>query len=326
MRLAELVAGAASSPQALARARAARRGDGQAGRRGAGRAGLPGEPLQPAVRARGDADRAGAARHARAGRPHLPPRLRLPDGPVRADGPRRHRRRRAIAASFHAQTQSPAGGRRRSPRSSLRAGATGARRARAGTPTRRARPPTRRRPSRAAAPGGSWSSRARTRSPHRLLDRGGGRGLGRADAVGGRRRGAVPDRRLRPRRGRPPLQGGPQVLLCDAAPLSAQDPGGSAAGFALPLPVRDGGLVELTRAPTTAPGGRRRGRGVLRDARPPRGVGRRRAGARRRADRRPARQRGVLRARRGRRPRRGHRLGAWSWASTTRAARSRGAT
>ena len=51
----------------------------------------------------------------------------------------------------------------------------------------------------------------------------------------------------------PPLQGGPQVLLCDAAPLSAQDPGGVAAGFALPLPVRDGGLVELTRTPTTAP-------------------------------------------------------------------------
>ena len=51
----------------------------------------------------------------------------------------------------------------------------------------------------------------------------------------------------------PPLQGGPQALLCDAAPLSAQDPGGSAAGFALPLPVAAGGLVELTRTATTAP-------------------------------------------------------------------------
>ena len=51
----------------------------------------------------------------------------------------------------------------------------------------------------------------------------------------------------------PALQGGPQALLCDAAPLSAQDPGGGAAGFALPLPVADGGLVELTRTPTTAP-------------------------------------------------------------------------
>ena len=29
----------------------------------------------------------------------------------------------------------------------------------------------------------------------------------------------------------PPLQGGPQLLLCDAAPLAAQDPGGAAAGF-----------------------------------------------------------------------------------------------
>jgi 3-hydroxybutyryl-CoA dehydrogenase len=51
----------------------------------------------------------------------------------------------------------------------------------------------------------------------------------------------------------PPLQGGPLMLLCDAAPLSAQDPGGTAAGFYLPAPVLDGSLVELTRAPTTAP-------------------------------------------------------------------------
>jgi 3-hydroxybutyryl-CoA dehydrogenase len=51
----------------------------------------------------------------------------------------------------------------------------------------------------------------------------------------------------------PPLQGGPQLLLCDAVPLSAQDPGGSAAGFYLPTPVLDGGVVELTRSVTTAP-------------------------------------------------------------------------
>jgi 3-hydroxybutyryl-CoA dehydrogenase len=51
----------------------------------------------------------------------------------------------------------------------------------------------------------------------------------------------------------PPLQGGPQLLLCDAAPLSAQDPGGTAAGFYLAAPPLDGGLVELTRSPTTAP-------------------------------------------------------------------------
>jgi 3-hydroxybutyryl-CoA dehydrogenase len=52
----------------------------------------------------------------------------------------------------------------------------------------------------------------------------------------------------------PPLQGGPQLLLCDGAPLSAQDPGGASAGFFLPTPVLDGGVVELTRAPATAPG------------------------------------------------------------------------
>jgi 3-hydroxybutyryl-CoA dehydrogenase len=53
--------------------------------------------------------------------------------------------------------------------------------------------------------------------------------------------------------GDPPLQGGPRLLLCDAASLAAQDPGGTAAGFYVALPVRDGGVVELTRSPTTAP-------------------------------------------------------------------------
>ncbi len=47
----------------------------------------------------------------------------------------------------------------------------------------------------------------------------------------------------------PPLQGGPLLLSCDTTPLAAQDPGGTAAGFL----ARDGGLVELTRSPTTAP-------------------------------------------------------------------------
>ena len=51
----------------------------------------------------------------------------------------------------------------------------------------------------------------------------------------------------------PPLQGGPQLLHCDVAPLSAQDPGGGSAGFFLPSPVLDRGLVELTRTPATAP-------------------------------------------------------------------------
>jgi 3-hydroxybutyryl-CoA dehydrogenase len=46
-----------------------------------------------------------------------------------------------------------------------------------------------------------------------------------------------------------PLQGGPQVILCEAAPLAALDPDGTAAGFyALP----EAGLVELTRSGTTS--------------------------------------------------------------------------
>src|SRR4051794_23101475 len=47
-----------------------------------------------------------------------------------------------------------------------------------------------------------------------------------------------------------PLQGGPQVLLCDVAPLAELDPEGSAAGFFAAVPL--GGLVELTRSPTTS--------------------------------------------------------------------------
>ena len=51
----------------------------------------------------------------------------------------------------------------------------------------------------------------------------------------------------------PPLQGGPQLLLCDAAPLAAQDPGGTAAGFVLAAPLLDGAPAELTRGPSTSP-------------------------------------------------------------------------
>jgi 3-hydroxybutyryl-CoA dehydrogenase len=49
----------------------------------------------------------------------------------------------------------------------------------------------------------------------------------------------------------PPLQGGPQLLLCDAAPLAAMDPGGASAGFHVLPPL--GRLAELTTTPTTAP-------------------------------------------------------------------------
>src|SRR3954452_5179702 len=47
-----------------------------------------------------------------------------------------------------------------------------------------------------------------------------------------------------------PLQGGPQVVLCDVAPLAELDPEGSAAGFFAAVPL--GGLVELTRSVTTS--------------------------------------------------------------------------
>ena len=64
--------------------------------------GLPGQPLRAPVRRRGAAAAPGAGRHARADRPHLPPGRRLPDGPVRADGPGRDRRRAEVAKSFDA--------------------------------------------------------------------------------------------------------------------------------------------------------------------------------------------------------------------------------
>ena len=50
----------------------------------------------------------------------------------------------------------------------------------------------------------------------------------------------------------PPLQGGPQLLLCDAGPLSALDPGGTSAGFFTLAPLAGVRLVELTRSPTTS--------------------------------------------------------------------------
>ena len=48
----------------------------------------------------------------------------------------------------------------------------------------------------------------------------------------------------------PPLQGGPQVILCDEGPLAELDPEGSAAGFFAATPLGD--LIELTRSPTTS--------------------------------------------------------------------------
>ena len=60
----------------------------------------------------------------------------------------------------------------------------------------------------------------------------------------------------------PPLQGGPQVILCDEGSLAELDPEGTAAGFFAAAPL--GGLVELTRSPTTSEAAAQRGGGVLR--------------------------------------------------------------
>jgi 3-hydroxybutyryl-CoA dehydrogenase len=50
----------------------------------------------------------------------------------------------------------------------------------------------------------------------------------------------------------PPLQGGPQAILVDAAPQAAIDPHGTAAGFFTIAPFAEARLVELTRSPTTS--------------------------------------------------------------------------
>ena len=70
-----------------------RRGDGQARDRGGRWARVHRQPLQSPVRARGAEAAPGASRDVRSDRPRVPARRRLPDGAVRADGPRRRRRR-----------------------------------------------------------------------------------------------------------------------------------------------------------------------------------------------------------------------------------------
>ena len=87
MRLLEVVAGEQSSPQALALAHATGEAMGKTVIRAKRRAGVPRQPLQPAVRPGGAAAAAGADRGRGDDRPHLPHAGRIPDGPVRADGP-----------------------------------------------------------------------------------------------------------------------------------------------------------------------------------------------------------------------------------------------
>ena len=284
--------------------------------------------------ARGAAARAGGAGDARAGRPRLPPRRRLPDGAVRADGPRRRRRR--LRGLEVASTSQSFGEPRWRPsmlaarkvavgqRSAARAGA-------AGTSTPRTAP---HRPEDPPAPEPGGGDGRLVVIARRSAARRGAGGCGAARPAG-----RSPTRRsaegeacprwsstaaaLEPEDGRA-ARAAPQVVLCDEAPLAELDPAGSAVGFF--AAVRSAGLVELTRSPTTSGAAARRRGGVLRVARPPRRVGRRRARPRARADRLPARQRGVLRARRGRRRARRTSTPAWSSGSTTRAARSRGAT
>ena len=140
-----------------------------------------------------------------------------------------------------------------------------------GSPTRRARPATRCRPS-------SWTVE------------------GSARTTSSTRRASCTARRCR---------AAPQVVLCDEAPLAELDPEGPRGRL---LRRRAAGRARRAHAQPDDLGRRRARRGgVLRLARPPRRVGRRRARPRARPDRVPARQRGVLRARRGRRRAGGHR-------------------
>ena len=125
MRLLEVVAGEESDAQALGVAREA----GEAmGKHVIEAADTPGFIVNRCNRPFGlEALRVvqDGARHARAGRPHLPHGGRLPDGPVRADGPRRARRRarglalvlRAVVrrAALAAVAAGGAAGRRRTP-------------------------------------------------------------------------------------------------------------------------------------------------------------------------------------------------------------------
>ena len=108
----------------------------------------------------------------------------------------------AVARSFHEQSHGEPRW-RPSPLAARMAagGGSGASPAGAGTPTRRAGRPTRRRPSRGGGDGLVVVA-GESETADWLLGAAAAAGWEAADAVGGRGRGAVPDRRLRRRRGR----------------------------------------------------------------------------------------------------------------------------
>jgi 3-hydroxybutyryl-CoA dehydrogenase len=61
--------------------------------------------------------------------------------------------------------------------------------------------------------------------------------------------GARPDRRGTP----PPAQGGARLVLCMHGSLGTLDPDGSSVGFHVLPPLKDAGLVELTRGESSSP-------------------------------------------------------------------------
>ena len=260
MELLEVIRADQTGERAVDGRAGGRRGDGQDGHPRGRRPRLPGEPLRPPVRRRGAAAAAGAGGHARADRPHLPARRRLPDGPVRADGPRGRGRglRGRASRSPSCRSASRAGGRARSRRGWWRRGGSAGRR-RAATTTTRTRAPTgppipsRSRPA-AATAASRRRSRARRRSPTGCA-RARSRPASSSPRASEPRSWRTPEYRASTTRGGAglPVPGSCAVREPSLAASGEQ----GACGFHL-LPPLDGvSLVELTR--TSEPGRGSRG-------------------------------------------------------------------
>ena len=201
---------------------------------------------------RGAAAAPGARGHARADRPHLPARRRLPDGPVRADGPRGHRRglrgrqvvHRALLrrAALAPEPDPGAHGRRRAARPEERAAATTS--TREDGPTGRTTPSRR---SRAAATGTALVDprrRARGRRPARARP---GRRLRAPRGRPGRARGG------RRRARRTPRRRAARRCSCSAPPAASLARGEQGAvGFHL-LPPLDEREARRAHAPARRP-------------------------------------------------------------------------